>query len=92
MPDPIAYVETYFTFGQDHFLPNGNPAKDEYVIVSTPENIDPRMILIAFLGSNGFSDEYTSQRWSQQNMNERYYKDRSAAYHISVIERAGDGY
>lgn len=92
MPDPIEYVETYFTFGFDHKFPNGKPASGEYVIVASPPGIDHREVLCAFLGGRGrFASEYTSREWTMNSMNERHYDDRSPAYIINVIERAGDG-
>lgn len=57
-----------FSFGSDHFLPNGDSARDKAVMVDAPDDVDHRMIFMGWLGSNKFSSEYTEDEYRETRM------------------------
>lgn len=83
--DRPSYQTAYFTFGSDHSLPDGSPARDEYVKVVCPSRMDPRGLLICWLGSNRFASEYNEQEWVSEAS--KYYSGQPAAV-ITVYEQS----
>ncbi len=77
----------YFTFGQAHLLPNGLPAKDEYVVVVAPEGVDHRTMFMAWLGSNVWAGEYTYTDWHNSRSCEMYYEGKRPYATIVITER-----
>ena len=53
----------YYTFGLSHFH-NGTALHDKYVKVTCPTG-DPRALLIAWLGNNKFSSEYSALEFTK---------------------------
>ncbi len=73
----------YYTFGEDHRLPDGREAKGEYVAVMVSGGYDPRDVLIGWLGSNGFASEYDLDSWPR--VRDKYYPGQDPAVILTVL-------
>lgn len=84
---------TYYTFGADHLLPDGTPAKDAYVIVMldtfTATHVDPRVLFMAWLGSNRFAFEYGEDEWAEGTS--KHYRGVYPAAILSVSAASPKG-
>ena len=79
-------TRTYFTFGQDHVFPNGETAAGHYVEVTCYPEQDPRVLFMAWLGSNKFASEYSQVEWEHGRMLDTYYNNEPPYAMISVSE------
>lgn len=81
----LEYVAHRFTFGSDHRLPDGRPARNEFVEVIVPAALAAqglhRTLFIEWLGSNAFSTEYDPVEW--ERISSRYYAGQSPAVTLS---------
>ena len=81
-------VRTYFTFGPAHAEPRIPDPSHQYVVVEVPEGlhrrINPRSLLISWLGSNRFAFEYDEDDFREYR--EKYPVTVAARIVVSVHE------
>lgn len=87
MSNLIEYEDYYFTFGPDHVLPNGHPAKGEYMMISAPTWADARSIAVGVLGNTDFAFQYTAKEWVYRDMERKHYDNKLPAIMVHVVER-----